>query len=105
MFVVSSSLKPIQFNPGNRPLLAVDGIADGYQQLIGAAPGAWFQGVIKQWQCLQLQLLSLTHLFHHAFLATPWEELPNWKVERIIYTPAQPSVFDMSSAPRDAVNM
>lgn len=101
MFVVSSSLKPIQFNPGNRPLLAVDGIADGYQQLIGAAPGAWFQGVIKQWQCLQLQLLSLTH-FHHAFLTTPWEELPNSKVERIIYIH---SVFDMSGAPRDAVNM
>lgn len=85
MFVVFSLLKPVQFNPGNCPLLAVDGIAYGYQQLVGAAPGAWFQGVIKQGQSLQLQLLGLTHLFHHAFLTTPWEELPITNAERIIY--------------------
>lgn len=30
VFVVLSLLKPVQFNPGNCPLLAVDGIAYGY---------------------------------------------------------------------------
>lgn len=85
MFVAFSLLKPIQFHPGNCPLLALDGIAYGYQQLVGAAPGAQFQGVIKQGQSLQLQLLGLTHLLHHAFLTTPWEELPITNAERIIY--------------------
>lgn len=69
-------LKPIQFHPCYCPLLAVDCLAYGCQQLVRAAPGAGFQGVVEQGQSLQLQLLGLAHLLHDVFLTAPREELP-----------------------------
>lgn len=69
-------LKPVQFNPCNGPLLAVDGIAYACQQLLSAAPGAGLQSVVEEGKCLQLQLLGLAHLFHYAVFSTPWKKLP-----------------------------
>lgn len=69
-------LQPIQFEPCQCPLLAVDGIAYGCQQLIGTAPRAGLQRVVEQGQRLQLQLLGLAHLLHRALLPTPREKLP-----------------------------
>lgn len=54
----------------------MDCLAYGRQQLVRAAPGAGFQGVVEQGQSLQLQLLSVAHLLHDVFLTAPREELP-----------------------------
>lgn len=72
----SALLKPIQFHPRYCPLLAVDCLAYGCQKVVGAAPGAGFQGVVEQGQRLKLQLLRLAHLLHGVVLAAPREELP-----------------------------
>lgn len=76
------SLQPIQFNPRYCPLLAMDNIAYGCQQLVSAAPGAGLQGVEEQRQGLQLQLLSLTLILHDIVLPTVWKELPNLRGEK-----------------------
>lgn len=73
---ISLLLKPIQFHPCYCPLLTVDGIAYGCQQLFSAAPGAGLQGVVEEGQRLQLQLLGLAHLLHYAVLSTAWKKLP-----------------------------
>lgn len=82
-FSISALLKPIQFDPYYCHLLAMDCIAYGCQQLISAAPGARFQGVVEQRQGLQLQLLGLAHFFHDAVRTTPRKKLPISSVERV----------------------
>lgn len=54
----------------------MDDIAYGEKQILGAAPGAGFQSVVEQGQGLQLLLVRLTHLLHHAILPSPGQQLP-----------------------------